>query len=122
MVRVVPIVHRAPPPPLDGIFEPEEDDKMEESSSSSISRPAPDGASKLQRRSYLTSIASSSIASSSNSTASAPTNGEPRFSNPKFSLFDYLQELVRLLLAFLLGLFSRSSSKQSRQLDEHKLP
>lgn len=94
MVRVVPIVHRAPPPPLDGIFEPEEDDKMEESSSSSISRPAPDGASKLQRRSYLTSIASSSIASSSNSTASAPTNGEPRFSNPKFSLFDYLQELA----------------------------
>lgn len=122
MVRVVPIVHRTPPPPLDGIFEPEEDDKMEESSSSSISRPVPDGASKLQRRSYLTSKASPNIASSSNSSTSAPTNGETRSSNPKFSLFDYLQELVRLLLAFLLGLFYRSSSKHPRQLNELKLP
>jgi hypothetical protein len=103
MVRVVPIIHRAPPPPPERPFEVPQADGS--GSSQLPSRTATSANNSHLRRIYYTTRASSSSApTASNSTSTS--NGASGSQNGKikapFSLFDYLQELVRSLPSVLI--------------------
>lgn len=124
MVRVVPIIHRTPPPPLDKLFEAPVVPEAQPTTSTLPARNAPFGEGNPQRRSYFAGKFGGNAASLPSSSKSTSPNGVTGPTPREFSLFDYLQELVRTCPTFLFFPFLgsldalRASSAPDSQLSE----
>lgn len=104
MVRVVPVVHRAPPPPPENPFQVPE---AQPSSSSLPAQLAPSILQKHLRRNYITShVPSGSPLHLSNHNSASKVASEAAIGQKQFSLFDYLQNLVCLASFPLISLYT----------------
>ena len=105
MVRIVPVIHRTPPPPLDKLFEAPVVPEAVATSSAIASSSAPVSSGNHQRRTYIAGKFAVNGSHAGSSSKAPSSNGVTSQTTRQFSLFDYLQELVRLRLNLIFDLF-----------------